>query len=58
MKPKWQKNLTKWEIEHIKVTTDSNTLKQFKRNRTQHRSHTTEPCVECRHIAIKIGIES
>ena len=61
-KPKWQIKLKKSEINHIKETTDSSTLVQFKRNREFHNKAKEkdghEPCFDCRMIAQKIGIET
>ena len=60
-KAKWQKPLKKSEIDHIKETTDSGTLRQFKANRKFHLERKTkddnDPCLECRSIAIKLGLE-
>lgn len=59
-KAKWQKPLKKSEIQHIKESTDSGTLAQFKRNREFHLKRIAageaDPCIECRMIAIKLGL--
>ena len=58
---RWQKKLTKKELQHVKETTFGGTLGSFKRNREGHRAEVAagkpEPCFECRAIAIKLGIE-
>lgn len=57
MKPKWQRKLKASEIEHIRLTTFSGTLAQFKANRAGQIAHPDHGCSECRHIALKLGIE-
>lgn len=57
----WQDKLTAKERAHIAETTSNNSLWSFKANRRFHhkmKAKTGEdPCHECRHIAIKLGIE-
>ncbi len=61
-RPRWQRKLTKAEIKHIRETTDTGSLAQFKRNLEWQRERDTEnpdgpvTCLECRHIANVIGI--
>ncbi len=53
---KWQKKLTKKELQHVKETTQSCTLRSFRANREEQiRDNIT--CFECEHIARKLGIE-
>jgi len=58
---KWQKKLNKGELKHIKETTDAPTLSAFKSNREHHhemkKKDGIEPCYDCRHIAVKLGLE-
>ena len=56
---RWQDKLTKKELKHIKETTTTPTLAHFKTNRKHHNAEPggKEPCYECRHIAIKLGLE-
>ena len=59
---KWQAKLTKKELKHIKETTNDCTLREFKSNLKWQREldakHPDAPftCVECNHIANKLGI--
>ncbi len=53
-KPKWQKNLTKGDIKHIKDTTFSGTLAQFRSNRKWHKE-TNVHCWDCVAIERKIN---
>ena len=55
-KAKWQKKLTIAQIWHIKETTQSGTLAQFKRNRIGQIAEGIE-CFECKEIAKKLKIE-
>ena len=59
-KAKWQKNLTAKEIRHINETTNGGTLKSFKQNvaiqEKWRKEGESEPCFECKHIAIKLGL--
>jgi hypothetical protein len=58
--PKWKQGLTASERRHIKDTTSSGTLTQFRANRKAHLSDVAEgkedPCLECRIIARKLGL--
>jgi hypothetical protein len=60
MKARWHQKITLKEFRHIRETA-SGSLAQFKRNREWHRLERDisgeEPCFECRHIALKLGIE-
>lgn len=68
MKPKWQMNLTKIEIEHLKdmgctsfrkacITFKSQALaRKTNKIRFPDDHNLIEPCWECREIAIKLGI--
>ena len=49
---KWERKLTAAERKHIKDTTSNNTLREFKIN-----CHGAIGCLECKHIAIKLGTE-
>ena len=65
---KWQKKLTKKELKHMKEN-NCGTLKAFAWLRSCQREHRidaiekgfspgiAEPCFECKHIAMKLGIE-
>ena len=58
---KWQKKLTKKELAHVKDSCGG-TILGIKRTREHHRKMleefpTIEPCFECKHIAIKLGLE-
>ena len=54
---KWQKKLTKKEMNHLKDTHNGPpTLAGLKRNREWQKGEGTE-CYECRHIALKLGVE-
>ena len=57
----WKGKLTKKELAHIAETTDNCLLREFKANRTQHlawkEDDGKEPCFDCRHIAVKLGLE-
>lgn len=53
---KWHKKLTIKELRHVKETTDSTTLKQFKRNREFQKKENIK-CWECFSIAHKLGLE-
>lgn len=64
-KPKWQRKLLKVDVKHIRDTTDSGTLAQFKSNLDWQRKRDEEndnpqgdqmTCMECNHIANKLGI--
>jgi len=60
MKAKWMKKLTKKELHHMHVTQSNRqtpTLAGFKRNR-QHQIKENIECFECRHIALKLGLEA
>jgi hypothetical protein len=61
LKRKWARALTMKEIHHIADTTATCTLAQYKANRVAHKKmefdNGIEPCFECRHIAIKLGLE-
>ncbi len=63
MKPKWQKKLTQAEVRHIAETCFAGkaTLRGFKANREFHQlaieKGQDDPCLECRHIAVKLGLE-
>jgi hypothetical protein len=54
MTAEWQEKITRDEFRHIQETTSSGTLAQFKRNRKKSKDF---PCMECRDIARKLGIE-
>jgi hypothetical protein len=54
---KWQKKLNKKEMKHLKDTHEGTpTLKAFKATREWHLKNRVD-CIECRHIALKLGIE-
>lgn len=58
---KWQDKLTKEELQHVRQW-GGKTLTGFKGNRHAQREMQlerggSEPCLECKHIAIKLGIE-
>lgn len=56
---KWQKKLTKKELQHIKETTQRGTLAEFRRNyasQEKHRTQDYEPCYECWLMAKKLGL--
>lgn len=60
---KWQKKLTKKELDHIRETTNHLSLREFKRNREEQiklmvEKGWSEPCFECRTIALKLGVEA
>ena len=63
-RPKWMKELTKGEIAHIRETTDTGTLTQFKINAAFHVERRAEngndpriePCWECKAIARKLHL--
>ena len=58
----WKKKITKKEFKHIVETTDNGTLREFKVNREFHKKDRErdgkEPCLECRFIAKKLGLEN
>ncbi len=58
----WKKKLTKKELRHIAETTDNCLLREFTENRRWHNKEKADgrddPCLECRHIAVKLGIET
>lgn len=57
---RWQKKLTKKELQHFKFATRGDmTLAGFKQNREEQRKldPNNEVCWECRSIALKLGIE-
>lgn len=54
MKPKWQKGLTKKEIQHIRDTTETGSLTQFRRNRKWQKEKDIE-CWDCKTIERKIN---
>ncbi len=59
---KWQKKLTKKELKHIKETTDSCTLREFKINRRTQikmdkKSPGLESCLDCKFIAKKLEVD-
>ena len=65
----WKDKLTEHELKHVRETTDTGALYQFKENREHQRALVkahkekfpdfpySEACYECRHIALKLGIE-
>ena len=54
---KWQNKLSKDEIQHLKDTHEGKpTLRAFKATRKWHLKNNVD-CIECRHIALKLGIE-
>ena len=59
---KWHKGITKAELKHIKVTTRTGTLAQFKGNIDRQRKwdagNPNGPwsCSECANIARKLGL--
>ncbi len=63
-RPKWMKELTKGEIAHIRETTDTGTLAQFKINAAAQKEMREkndsdpriEPCWECKAIARKLHL--
>ncbi len=57
MKKTWKNKITKKELKHIRETTDTGTLQQFKSNRAWHKKQDKEPCWDCRLIARKLGLE-
>ena len=57
---KWQKKLTKKEIQHFRYATDGvATLEAFMESREKQRNMDMgkEVCWECRSIALKLGME-
>ena len=56
---RWQDKLTKKELQHVRVDAGCRTLADIKTNREGQKKldPTKEVCWECRHIAIKLGIE-
>ena len=60
-KKKWQKKLTMEEIRHINETTPNGLLKEFKRSAEDQakwrKEGVGEPCLECKFIALKLGLE-
>jgi len=56
-KPKWMKGLKAADIKHMKeIFSGPLTLKRFKACREWQREKGAE-CLECRHIALVIGLE-
>jgi hypothetical protein len=57
---KWQKKLTKKQIQHINQTTSCGSLREFRRNReyqiSERKKGGLEPCFECKAIAFRLGI--
>ena len=62
---KWHRKITKSELKHIRETTHSCTLEQFKRNVKWQRDRDAEndnpqgnqmTCMECHFIARKLGV--
>lgn len=53
---KFQKKLTKKELQHLKETTTRGTLTEFRRNR-EHQQKEGIKCFDCRRIALKLGVE-
>ena len=56
MKPKWHKKLNKKDLKHIRETTDTGSLKQFKVNFEFQEKYNMR-CWECKNIADKLGIK-
>ncbi len=59
-KPKWQRQLTKTELKHMKEV-DAMTKKAFTSNNAHHnnmrnRAGAVEPCYACKGIALKLGL--
>lgn len=59
---KWQQRLTKAELKHLRETMNGPlTLAKLRRNREAQREIEKEDpflgCFECRHIALKLGLE-
>ena len=58
----WKSKLSKAQLKHIRETTDGCLLREFKANRTFHwrwklEGEKTDSCLECRLIALQLGIE-
>jgi hypothetical protein len=54
---KWQKKLTKKELKHLQEV-HVTTLRAFVQLRKDQNAQVwKDPCFDCRHIAIKLGIE-
>jgi hypothetical protein len=55
----WRNKLNKTELHHLKMS-HIVTLTDFKETRTAQKEldRTKEVCYECRHIAIKLGLEA
>ena len=61
-KGRWQDKLNKQDMKHLRETMKGTpTLKGLKANREFHRKCMAEgesdPCRECAHIAVKLGLE-
>lgn len=59
-KKKWQRPLTAKEVKHIRETTETGTLEQFKQNRARQiedEAADFTPCWACRMIARKLGVD-
>jgi hypothetical protein len=56
----WQKKLNKTELHHVHNDAGCKTLDDFRQNRIGQKEldPTKEVCYQCRHIAIKLGLES
>jgi len=59
---KWQEKLTKKELKHLGQEALSHTLADFRKVRAAQTNlrgkDGREPCFECRHIALKLGLET
>jgi hypothetical protein len=55
----WTDGLTESEINHLTEVAGSKSLEDFKTTRREQKrlDSKKEVCYECRHIAIKLGIE-
>ena len=58
----WQSKLTKEELTHLKVMAGATSLagpkRTFEAQKEMRKLHPgLEPCFDCKHIALKLGIE-
>jgi hypothetical protein len=61
-RPKWAKALTAKEWAHVAESTERCTLEEVKRNAADHAARREagqvwpDPCLDCKFIAIKLGL--
>lgn len=53
----WQQRIGKRMLAHIKETTQTGTLREFKSN-LAHQAKTYQPCYDCRMIAAKLNLDA